>query len=364
MLNKDTYNTISSNTSNDLIPLNKEAEALASRLFDYNDPENCKENILIYKGGSPVVARGELTVIAGQRKSFKSHVCASLAASAIGCEPQKCLNFEVSTPLKVMYIDTEQSLASSAELFKIITRYGDSSYFIPYNWRGSEPCTRSAALSIAIRDHRPDIVIVDGIVDLVKDYDINNILESSKLVADLLRIAQEYQCGIIAVIHLNPLNTKERGQLGTILCNKAYGYIGLTRQHEVVTVSSSDSARNKPISAFQIEFDEELGTIREVGESSHINSECTNKRKNKGYATKPLSDNSKAMIDTIRGLFNVEHPQYSYTEIVNILKRAFNIPEENSTLAKTAIKRAVDDKIIIKGEGQRGLYRLFDDLPE
>lgn len=360
-------NSLVSNSSGNLISLNKAVEELVGQVFDYNSPEHFKENVLVSRDGTPVVARGEITVVAGPRKSFKSHICAAIAASAIGCEPHSCLNFEATSSLNVLYVDTEQSSASTAEICKCITHFGDPRKFIPYNWRRADPNTRAAALIAAINVHHPDVVIVDGIVDLVKDYDFNNIIESSKLVDDLLKIAQDCRCGIITVIHFNPSTSKERGSLGTILCNKAYGYLGLMKTKNYVTVSSADSARKKQINEFIVEFDENLGTIREVLAGFHPGKEPSPVETGTGNKCssidRHLSSNKKEMLATIKGLFSTKHPDFTHTELTKLLMEACNIPDANRTTATSAIKKAVELKIIKKGIGPRGRYSLFDDMP-
>jgi hypothetical protein len=70
--------------------------------------------------------------------------------------------------------------------------------------------------------HQPDLVIFDGIRDVVGD--INNYQEAQSVLEKMLGVASFYNCCIVCVLHQNKsLEDKTlRGALGTELQNKSY----------------------------------------------------------------------------------------------------------------------------------------------
>ena len=69
---------------------------------------------------------------------------------------------------------------------------------------------------------KPDLVILDGIRDLVSD--INDGAEAQRIMEEMLALAQDNDCCIIAVLHQNKSGESRdpRGWLGTELLNKAF----------------------------------------------------------------------------------------------------------------------------------------------
>ena len=77
-------------------------------------------------------------------------------------------------------------------------------------------------LGVAIESYQPDIVIVDGLADLLAD--INDGPKAIELISELLRLADKNNCNITVNIHLNRSGEKSnlRGWLGSMLLQKAF----------------------------------------------------------------------------------------------------------------------------------------------
>ena len=77
-------------------------------------------------------------------------------------------------------------------------------------------------LMAAIDLCRPDLVILDGVRDLVDD--INNGQLAHDVTERLMRVAQQARCCIVCVIHQNKAAEDRtlRGSIGTELTNKAF----------------------------------------------------------------------------------------------------------------------------------------------
>ena len=98
-------------------------------------------------------------------------------------------------------------------------------------------------LPVAIDAYRPDIIIVDGIADLI--HDINDGPASSDLMEKFLKMANTFNCNIVLVIHLNRSGEKSnlRGWLGSVMLQKSYEVFNCTKvlQTKILSVEMSTS---------------------------------------------------------------------------------------------------------------------------
>ncbi len=91
-----------------------------------------------------------------------------------------------------------------------------------FNVRAVEWKLRRTLLTEAVRRSKPDLVIVDGIRDLVND--INDGVLAQEVMEELLQLATQEECCIVCVLHQNK-NSEDhnlRGWIGTELMNKAF----------------------------------------------------------------------------------------------------------------------------------------------
>ena len=91
-----------------------------------------------------------------------------------------------------------------------------------FNVRNVDRANREAYFLEAIEHYRPDLVILDGIRDLVSD--INDGTVAQEMMEKLMKTAQTFNCCIVCVLHQNKSGDSRdpRGWLGTELLNKAY----------------------------------------------------------------------------------------------------------------------------------------------
>ena len=206
--------------------------------------------------GRPCFPRGELVGVAGKAKSGKTMFTSMLMAA---CLTQKVLAIErevgltdgtddtdglgrergARDGLRVLWLDTEQSQQSTQDimLHRIIPivralKEGDEGqvesvkkfddYFFAYNLRGLGFEKRRELMKVAIAEVRPDLVIIDGIKDLVTD--INDAVQATLIMEQLMALAQAYHCCIVNVLHQNKSEADQnmRGSIGTELANKAF----------------------------------------------------------------------------------------------------------------------------------------------
>ncbi len=174
----------------------------------------------------PCFARGELVALTGKAKSGKTYVCSILMALAIK-QPIMGIKRIQEEPMKVLWIDTEQSADTTQEILclrvgQLIDQEIPDEQFFVYNFRQDNWQERLSLILSCIGMHKPDLVIFDGIRDVVGD--INNYQEAQNVLGKLLSIASWSNACIVCVLHQNKsLEDKTlRGALGTELQNKSF----------------------------------------------------------------------------------------------------------------------------------------------
>lgn len=171
--------------------------------------------------------RGELVADCGKAKSGKTFFLSILMAGALKRQ-LFALERLCEEPLKVLWIDTEQSQQSTQEILKdrimplADIESLDDTRFYAFNLRGLGFDRRQKMVDVAIRVLQPDIVILDGIKDLMTD--INDAVQATLIMEHLMALAKDQNCCIVCVLHQNKSEQDRnmRGSIGTELTNKAF----------------------------------------------------------------------------------------------------------------------------------------------
>lgn len=226
-----------------LAGISSEQEILLQRLENRRiTPESEVPKMeFLFRMRKPCFARGELTAVSGKAKSGKTFICSVLMAlcfrhQVLGLERIEGQPSPISpqpstlTPLKVLWYDTEQSEESTQDILKnrILPMAGISESEFPsdcfqiFNVRGESYSERLSMLEAAVPRFRPDLVILDGIRDLVSD--INDGVVAQDVVERLMRLASDNRCCMVCVLHQNKSGEDRnlRGWIGTELKNKSF----------------------------------------------------------------------------------------------------------------------------------------------
>ena len=202
------------------------------------DKQLPKMDFLFQLFGRPCFPRRELVAVTGKAKSGKTFVTSMLIAC---CVIRDVLSFHRScdNPLRVLWYDTEQSDESTQDILKNriqtlikanINQTND--LFNPppsvennidvFNVRSMSWKDRRQLLLEAVSHYGPDLVIVDGIRDLVND--INDGVLAQEVMEELMHLADEQNCCIVCILHQNKGSEDHnlRGWIGTELMNKAF----------------------------------------------------------------------------------------------------------------------------------------------
>ncbi len=194
-----------------------------------------KRRFLFEMFDKPCFARGELVGITGRAKSGKTFFTSMLMALGV-CNEVMGIRRIDPKPLRVLWMDTEQSEESTQEILcdrimKLWQRSmpeGEnidnfpSEMFDIFNVRADAWQDRLPLLETAIKEYHPDLVILDGIRDLVND--INDGILSQQVIERLMHLASETECCIVSVLHQNKASEDKnlRGWIGTELTYKSF----------------------------------------------------------------------------------------------------------------------------------------------
>ena len=194
-------------------------------------------------GGIPCMPAGEIITITAKAKQGKTFACSILAAAAFCHE---CLGVESTSGdfYRVLWVDTEQSEKTTQDIMKRVLTMANidvnsysKDWFPAVNLRKFRWDERVEIVQQAILRHRPDIVIIDGSRDFVRD--INDGPECSGVVNEMTRWASGIMTNlddpdgedilirpmlIINVLHENKAidDYTLRGHIGTELTNKSF----------------------------------------------------------------------------------------------------------------------------------------------
>ena len=220
---------------------------------------------------TPCFPRKEVTTVTGIAKSGKTFFTSMLMAECLTPYPaptgegrdvtgstekpvQKVLPLKRvdEEQLRVMWYDTEQSRSTTKEI--MVGRIGqmigcgdcfpDDKLFV-FNVRAASIQERRDLLAVAIETYKPDIVILDGISDLLTD--INDGPRATELMEDLLHIADEHNCNITTIIHLNRSGEKSnlRGWLGSVMLQKSFEVFNCAKVEKTEVLSVEQTISRK-----------------------------------------------------------------------------------------------------------------------
>ena len=227
----------------------KQKEFVIDDNTEYPDPD-----YLIEIGGVPTMPKGNLVALSAKWKNGKTFLCDILGAIYLGSDRFAGCHSRQEAG-KVVFFDTEQAKSDTARIRKTIKamipegRHGDFEVYCLRNAGidnegDSNEMSRFDFISQTIAHDRPDLVIIDGIADLIYNY--NDVIESQEVVNKLAAIANEFDCCIVVVMHQNKgrLDKNMKGHLGTMLYQKCSDVFNVEK-HGSVFVASHAISRHR-----------------------------------------------------------------------------------------------------------------------
>ena len=243
--------------------------------------------------GVPFGKVGGLAAITGQKKNGKSFVLTELMAAILGCNneqtkkylpglevPARTIEYLGHEP-KVLYVDTEMEKLSSAKVLRRVHWLCGWDMKTPNPrfdvlWLKTMPKEdiakpyqkRYELIKIAIDALKPDVVVIDGIRDIVSS--INDEEQGTLILDELGALAEERNLNIWLALHQNPgraadsEDAKMRGWIGTELGNKVSDTLvcikSKTANGVTFTVKQQD-ARDKDLEDWKFEITDDAGKL-------------------------------------------------------------------------------------------------------
>ncbi len=221
---------------------------------------------ILYNNNVGALSKGDLQAIKAKSKNGKSFLSSIFIASALFDGMEEDTNewgFTSSLPdPRVAYYDTEQNRADTITLARRVhTMAGyslteDNPHFMAHSLRTFTPEERLTYISANIAATRPDLVVIDGVADLMMNF--NDIEDSNKLIGELMKLSSINHCAIIAVLHENKAKEDHgmKGHLGTLLLQKCTEVYQVKKTGDKFNVTVTDS-RRQPLPDFSFVINSE-----------------------------------------------------------------------------------------------------------
>lgn len=220
-----------------------------SEFFVEIDNEIPEPEPLLNIGTQLVLSRGNISTIKGKAKARKSFFITLLLEMMLNQNPD----------LNMLLIDTEQS---KSFVFKALNRAyrlmgwtNKDSRLKVLSLRECDVIDRKSILIQAVDELKADVVLLDGGVDIITDF--NNPQESKEVTGLLMKLSTDYNCHIINVLHEGKTNGELRGHFGAEMLNKSETVFDVVKDGEQSVV--------KPYATRNQSFDEFFFTIDEMG---------------------------------------------------------------------------------------------------
>lgn len=251
-----------------------EAQASGGQLVTDCEPMNPNAEVkeppcVLRIGEKRVFSLGDISCVIGAAKSRKTLFAAAIAGYFLENKTGDLVTTDTGGNL--LYIDTEQSDYHAARTLKNITRYctpeqvANIQFFALRNY---DKFSRLAIIVQKIMQTRPNLVIIDGISDLMTD--TNSLEESMQIISLMMAISKEFNCHICNVLHTTntAAGVRGRGHIGGELERKCETVILVEKSAENDTISKvkPHATRNQAFITLQIEHGEQGQPILRRGE--------------------------------------------------------------------------------------------------
>ena len=221
---------------------------------------------LLKINGVGTFPKGNLQAIKAKAKQGKTHVnICSMTALFSG----KFLAIEslIDNP-KICYFATEEHKSNVQNNSKKVHQHcnwdteHNNEKFKVYAIREAETTARVTIIEKRVEKEKPDIVFIDGIRDLLTDF--NSVHQSHEIINKLMQLSGKYNCAIVCVLHTNKSASdyNMRGHLGTELLNKCSDVLEVEKQADNNFIVRHSDSRNMETGTWTFCFDEN-GLLKE-----------------------------------------------------------------------------------------------------
>lgn len=201
------------------------SEAIEDNIFDPTEEDIPVSYVLEYNG-IPFAPLGGLCGLNGQPGHGKTMTFSMLLAAILRGQygAFKCLLDNETT--SCLYIDTEMEKVNTQRVVRRVYN------MVGWQQRTDQPrlhtlwlrevndaTQRWRKILKAIWQYKPTVVLIDGLIDVVKDFNDNK--ECQDRIYQCMSVASHYNINVWCLLHLNPGSDKAVGHLGSFLERKA-----------------------------------------------------------------------------------------------------------------------------------------------
>lgn len=276
-------------------------------------------------GCNPV---GDISAVKAKSKNGKSHFCAILCASVLGCND---FGFTSNFPdASVLLCDTEQAVYNSVKIVRKIhallgwTTHKPNDRLEALNLRSYAPKERMRIITKEAKRLHPTLVVIDGVADVCENF--NDVTESNATINALMKLSTECKTHILCVLHENKAKDDNgmKGHLGTLLLQKASDVWQVAKSGSMFTATHTDT-RNQQCEPVTFGLDGH-GVPMRAASVADVKAEA----------------NTEALARLIRQAFG-QTREMSYSELRNAIHMYGGISERT---AERRIREATDKGII------------------
>ena len=305
--------------------------------FDYT-VESMPPPVLMWVNETPAVFKGGLHLIAGPKKCGKTTLSRILIA-AILSNGEKVFGITAKTGLKVSLYDTEQAdwriFHQTERAFKMAQKERvRSSQLEVFHLKKFDFETRLRIITETVEDDHPDVIILDGVAQLLVD--INNMEESGRIVDALNNLADT--AAVLMVLHTNPSDPtgKARGNLGTLIENAVETAFLVRKENDIFTVECKES-RGVEFTPF---------SYMKTGEDELVEAVTPVKEKTVSLKERLLATMEQGKVYTLNDLYNL-------------------FPDSKTASIRSAVDDLrLDGKVLKPDRGQYKLIPVIENVVE
>jgi len=329
-----------------------EIKRIVTEVF-YKEDDNLKDpEILIKINDKIVLTENSFITISGLPKSRKTTFMQMFLNSAIANKTVFGINMQIKQTDKIVIVDTEQSaynFTKQQRFLKNMLNVGKMPKRVSaFLFRRYEPEVVMQSIEYLLEKIKPRILFIDNLTDLV--YNPNDPIESKKVVNFLKKITDQYNIGIVTLLHLNKSNNFTTGHLGAMADRAAESVIRveLDKDTQISTLSVSMMRSDSHFEPISISFNNE----------TKLYDQCETPNKEDAYKSeRPKKFSMAEFTDTdlkSRIEITFEHQkEFTYKALVSAFKTTFG--RGDTIIKQTVIPYLIFKKLI---RTKDGIYKI------
>lgn len=300
-------------------------------------------------------AKGDIHAIKAKQKQGKTNAISIMVAAILSGKWGRLKG--ILEGAKVLVIDTEQKDADAQLVYNRtlllagLPKEDIYDRFQTFAFRALDTEEKLNAVKALIMDFKPDIVFIDGIVDLMGNF--NEVDDSKLIIEELLRMSTKEVSGIdpaiVCVLHTNKQQEDHnmRGHAGTMLAQKSGNVFEVSKKDGVISVYNTDS-RHQEVPTWSFMFDAQ-GNIVDADEQKMKILE-TERLERIDRAEQRAANKKTAKVNKMLEIINSASGVIARTELRNKLIKALSL---SRSVVDTLIRDSIKEGIIVTDEYKR-----------